>query len=362
MAKKKEEKASGKFGSEDILKLLRTVAKDENVANFLSEENPSDVKEWIPTGCRLLDSLGCKGKREGLIPSGRIVEIASAPSVGKSYIAAKTAGNAQKLGWDVIYFDSEAAINSDFMQQAGVNLETLIYSQAKSVEYVFEAIDQVLQKCTNKTLFIVDSLAFIPTEAQVELDDMNPMASMALKPRILSHALGKIITPLVNKNSSLLIINQLRTKIGAQKWEDQWFIPGGTSIRFAYSTCVRLTKSEAKDSLLYDMNGNVVGTEVTASVTKSRFGTFKKKTTFQIVWGEDNVDYCEKPFWLEYVSSSENLIQGGAWYTLKYQDGTEKKFQKADFLELLDNDQKFYDRISELLDQEILKQQSADSE
>ena len=88
------------------------------VAHSLSEDNPTQVKEWIPTGSRWLDSIICKGNLAG-IPVGKIVEIAGLEATGKSYMATQIASNAQKMGIDVVYFDSESAIDPSFLERVG---------------------------------------------------------------------------------------------------------------------------------------------------------------------------------------------------------------------------------------------------
>ena len=79
----------------------------------LNEANPTEVREWIATGSRWLDSIICKGNLAG-IPVGKIVEIAGLEATGKSFLAAQIAANAQKMGINVAYFDSESAIKSIF--------------------------------------------------------------------------------------------------------------------------------------------------------------------------------------------------------------------------------------------------------
>ena len=59
-----------------------------NVAHNLGEENPNEVKDWIPTGSRWLNSMVCRGKLAG-IPVGKISEIAGLESTGKSFLAAQ---------------------------------------------------------------------------------------------------------------------------------------------------------------------------------------------------------------------------------------------------------------------------------
>ncbi len=95
---------------------------------------PTEVKEWIPTGSRWLNSIICRGKYAG-IPIGKISEIAGLSASGKSYMAAQIAGNAQKMGIDVVYFDSESAVDPDFLANAGCDIDNLLYIQAQSVEF-----------------------------------------------------------------------------------------------------------------------------------------------------------------------------------------------------------------------------------
>ena len=134
------------------------------VAHNLTSENPTEVKEWIPTGSRWLDSIICKGKLAG-IPVGKVVEIAGLEATGKSYMAAQIAANAQKMGIDVAYFDSESAIDPSFLEKTGCDVENLLYVQATSVEFVLETIEELLGSGENRWLFIWDSLALTPARS-----------------------------------------------------------------------------------------------------------------------------------------------------------------------------------------------------
>ena len=135
MAKSKVTKL--KKGSLDIAAVRSIINKKagREVAHSLQDNNPTEVNEWIPTGSRWLDSIICKGKLAG-IPVGKISEIAGLEATGKSFMAAQVAGNAQKMGIDVVYFDSESAIDPSFMERAGCDLDRLMYVQAESVEFV----------------------------------------------------------------------------------------------------------------------------------------------------------------------------------------------------------------------------------
>ena len=105
----------GRLNLKEMRNLVNKKAGTE-IAYSLAGENPTDVRKWIPTGSRWLDSIICKGKLGG-VPLGKVVEIAGQESTGKSYMAAQIAANAQKMGIDVVYFDSESAIDSVFLKE-----------------------------------------------------------------------------------------------------------------------------------------------------------------------------------------------------------------------------------------------------
>jgi len=193
---------NGKLSIAELKNLINKTAGNE-VAFSLVDDNPTDVAEWIPTGSRWLDSIICKGKMAG-IPVGKITEIAGLSASGKSYMAAQVASNAQKMGIDVVYFDSESALDSDFLAKAGCDVENILYVQATSVEFVLETIEQLLDANGNKMLFVWDSLALTPANADLE-GDFNPQSTMAQKPRILSKGMSKLVQPIANKQCTLLV-------------------------------------------------------------------------------------------------------------------------------------------------------------
>ena len=190
---------AGKLSVADMRSLINRKA-GMPVAHNLSEENPTQVADWIPTGSRWLDSITCRGKLAG-IPVGKVSEIAGLESTGKSYMAAQIAANAQKMGIDVIYFDSESAIDPSFLHRAGCDLNTLLYVQAQSVEFVLETIEDLLGSNENRMLFIWDSLALTPAISDIE-GDFNPLSSMAVKARILAKGMSKLTVPIANTQST----------------------------------------------------------------------------------------------------------------------------------------------------------------
>ena len=351
MAKIKKSKA-GKLSIDQMRQLINKKAGIE-VAHNLTEDNPTQVKEWIPTGSRWLDSIICRGQLAG-IPVGKIVEIAGLESSGKSYMAAQVAANAQKMGIDVIYFDSESAIDPAFLERTGCDVASLLYIQAASVEFVLETIEDLLGTNDNQMLFIWDSLALTPAVSDIE-GDFNPLSSMAVKARILAKGMSKLTVPIANSKSTFLVLNQLKTNITrnpSQALVEPYMTPGGKAMIYAYSVRIWLTGRKAKDSFITDDRGFRVGSEVKVTLKKSRFGSEGRQCTFKILWG-DEIGIQDELSWFDAIKGSDHMIQSGAWYTLRFEDGTEQKFQPSRWIEFLE-DEKFKARVIQIMDEEVI--------
>ena len=348
-------KAKAKAGKLSLAEIQKNINKKAgmNVAHNLNEANPTEVKQWIPTGSRWLDSIICKGQYAG-IPVGKIVEIAGLEATGKSYMAAQIAANAQKEGIDVVYFDSESAIDPSFLERAGCNLDNLLYIQAKSVEFVLETIDDLL-KVDNQFLFVWDSLALTPVEQEVQ-GDFDPMSQMAMKARVLARAMSKLTINIANKQATLLVLNQLKTnitRIAAEAMTTPYVTPGGKAMAYAYSLRIWLTGRKAKASYVLDDNGFRIGSEVKVKLEKSRFGTAGRQCNFRILWGTDDAAIQDDESLFDAVKGSNSILQSGAWYALVHDDGQEEKFQAAKWVEKMQND-KFRQRVYQIMDEEVI--------
>ena len=346
--------ATGRLSIADMKKLINKAA-GSSVAFDLTDDNPTKVEQWIPTGAKWLDGIIRRGEWGG-IPVGKVSEIAGLEATGKSYMAAQIAANAQKMGIDVIYFDSESAIDPSFLANAGCTLENLLYVQAQSVEFVLETIENLLAVNDSQMLFIWDSMALTPSVSDIE-SDFNPLSTMAVKPRILSKGFAKLVQPIANKKATLLILNQLKTNITrtpSEAMTTPYFTPGGKALAYSYSLRIWLTARKGKASFIYDDSGFRTGTEVKAKIEKSRFGTQGRLCSFKIVWGGDNVHIMDKQSWFEAVKSSDYIKNAGAWFTLFYEDGSEEKFQQKGWIDKLENE-KFYNRVIQLMEEEVVK-------
>ena len=346
---------AGRVSMGDLRAMINKKA-GRNVAHDLREDNPTEVKEWIPTGSRWLDSIICKGKYAG-IPVGKVTELAGLEATGKSFLAAQCAANAQKMGIGVVYFDSESAIDPSFLEKAGCDLETIMYVQAQSVEFVLETIEEILGATDDKMLFIWDSLAFTPSVSDVE-GDFNPQSSVASKARILAKGMSKLIVPLADKQATFLVLNQLKTNIPQGPMARQiamttpYITPGGKAMHYSYSLRIWLTGRKSKAAYIEDDNGFRIGSEVKAKLEKSRFGTQGRTCTFRILWGTENIGVQCNESLFEALKNFMNVA--GSWYTLEHK-GYTKKFQPSKWAETMESDPEFKQHVYDFMDEVIVQ-------
>ncbi len=358
MSKKAKETKPGRVSMQDLMKLVNKKA-GRNVAHDLTGENPTEVKEWISTGSRWLDSIICKGQVAG-IPVGKVSELAGLTSTGKSYMAAQIAANAQKTGKIVVYFDSESAIDPDFLERAGCDLSRLMYIQATSVEFVLETVEELLGASDEQLLFIWDSLAFTPSISDVE-GDFNPQSTMAVKARILAKGMSKLLIPIADKQATFLVLNQLKTNIPQGPnarviaMTTPYMTPGGKALHYSYSLRIWLTGRKAKSAFVEDDKGFRIGSEVKVKIEKSRFGTQGRSCAFRILWGTDDVGIRDEESWLDAIKGSEHLTSAGAWYTLTMPDGYSKKFQPSKWSDIIKEDKQFRENVLSLMDLEVVQ-------
>ena len=345
---------TGKLSMADMRKLINKRA-GMTVAHNLNEENPTEVTDWIPTGSRWLDSIICKGKLAG-IPVGKVTEIAGLEATGKSFLAAQVAASAQQKGIDVVYFDSESAIDPAFLEKAGCDVSTLLYVQAQSVEFVLETIEDLLANNENRMLFIWDSLALTPAISDVE-GDFNPQSSMAVKARILAKGMSKLTVPIANSQSTFLVLNQLKSNITRSPSEaltTPYVTPGGKAMIYAYSLRVWLTGRKAKAAYITDESGFRIGSEVKVKLEKSRFGTQGRQCNFKILWGTEDIGVQDDQSLFEAIKGSSYMTSSGAWYSLEMSDGKVIKFQPSKWDEKM-KDPAFKQRVYDVMDEEVIQ-------
>ena len=152
--------------------------------------------------------------------------------------------------------------------------------------------------------------------------------------------------------------NQLKTNIPSgptarvEALTTPYTVPGGKAMIYAYSLRIWLTRPKAKASFVTDDKGYRIGNTVKVKLEKSRFGSQGRQCKFQILWG-DQVGVADEESWFDAIQGSEHLERSGAWYELKFEDGTSEKFQSARWIDKLQDD-KFKALVLEIMDEEVV--------
>lgn len=184
----------------------------------------------IPTGSIALDlALGVGG-----LPRGRIVEIYGPEASGKTTIALSVIAEAQKHGGQAAFIDAEHALDPEWAEKIGVNLDDLLLSQPDTGEQALE-IAETLVRSGALDVIVVDSVAALVPRAELE-GEMGE-AVMGMQARLMSQALRKLTGAISKSKTILIFTNQIRQKIGVMFGNPET-TPGGLALKF-YSS-VRL--------------------------------------------------------------------------------------------------------------------------
>lgn len=289
--------------------------------------------EWvpvIPTGIIGLDAaLGVGG-----LPLGRIVEIMGPQGSGKSSICISTAAQAQKLGYDVAYIDVEYALNTEYAEQLGVDINNLFVSQPDSAEKVFEVIEALLEQATNVKVIIVDSVDAMITQREMEADFGD--SNIGIKAKLMSQAMRRLKAKVAKANVCLVFVNQLRDVIGAMGYAETTITTGGKAL--GYYADVRITsKRTGKLKGKGDEASDVVGHKTLLEVIKNKVAPPFKKYEYEVTYGDNNFRATEM---VKLAVDLDIIHRAGAFYS--FEDG---KWQGATALREALEDADLLDRV-----------------
>lgn len=258
----------------------------------------SDI-EAIPTGALSLDiALGIGG-----IPRGRIIEIYGPESSGKTTLCLHIISEAQKMGGLAAFIDAEHALDVNYAKKLGVDTANLLISQPDYGEQALEIAD-TLVRSNALDIIVIDSVAALVPRSEIE-GEMGD-ATMAVQARLMSQALRKLTGAISKSKTSVVFINQLRSKIGVMFGNPET-TTGGNALKFYASVRIDIRKIAAIKE-----GDEVIGNRTKVKIVKSKVAPPFKQTEIDILYNEGISKTGDV---LDLATELGIIKKGGAWFT-----------------------------------------------
>ena len=282
----------------------------------LGEGEKIEDIQVVSTGSLGLDiALGVGG-----LPRGRVIEIYGPESSGKTTLTLQVIAEMQKLSGVCAFIDAEHALDVQYAQKLGVNLQDLLISQPDTGEQALEIVD-ALVRSGSVDLIIVDSVAALTPKAELEgeMGDALP----GLQARLMSQALRKLTATIKKTNCTVVFINQIRMKIGVMFGSPET-TTGGNALKFYASVRLDIRRIGS-----IKKGEEVIGSETKVKVVKNKVSPPFKTAEFDILYGEGISREGEI---IDMGVAAKVVDKSGAWYAYSGEKIGQGKDNAREFL------------------------------
>jgi RecA/RadA recombinase len=253
------------------------LSKVNEKGSVITNNTFSKIDEWIDTGNYLLNAQ-LSGTLFGGYPNSRSICLAGESGTGKTFLTLNACREAQKMGYNIIYMDSEAAVDEDIVRNFGINPDTFRYqpvSTPQEVRHFVTNLCDTIKKAKGseipKIMLVLDSLGNLATNKErtdaitgSEKKDMTKQQELRSLFRVITTDLAEIKIPFIFTNHTYASIGSY---IPSQT------ISGGGGAIYNASVILQLSKSSLKegDDAATAAGVQKTGIIVTSKAAKNRF-------------------------------------------------------------------------------------------
>ena len=255
----------------------------------------------ISTGSLGLDiALGIGG-----LPRGRVVEIYGPESSGKTTLTLEVVAQAQREGGTAAFIDAEHALDPQYAEKIGVNVDELLVSQPDTGEQALEIADMIVRSGAVDVV-VIDSVAALTPRAELE-GEMGD-SHVGLHARLMSQALRKLTANIKRSNTLVIFINQIRMKIGVMFGSPET-TTGGNALKFYASVRLDIRRIGAIKKA-----DEVIGNETRVKVVKNKLAPPFKQVEFDILYG---TGISREGELIDLGVKHAMVEKAGAWYSYR---------------------------------------------
>ncbi len=295
MAKKKHKvskiiKASGKkptvteLRAKQMAVIEKKFGKGSAMTVGAQRRAAQQIKEFIPSGVDVLDNYVIG---RGGLPVGRISEVFGPYACGKTSLLYKSLAQCQRIGGIAALADPENSFDEERAAMSGIDLNALVMLEAFSLEDTLLQMRMFIEAHDERVCPLLmgwDSIA--SAVSQSDIDRVPGDKKVASEAGVIAIELKKLNRLLPRKRTHLMMLNQVRDKIGVM-FGDKTSTPGGNAPKFYSSLRIQFFGGKGIKNKHSEHTGKVV----TIMAVKNRLAPpFRKaRVRFDYATGYNNV-------------------------------------------------------------------------